>query len=547
MTLTPWTAAPIAALLLVAPATAGDYHVDPVAGSDAASGTSPAEAWRTLTHALATVPDPTPPEVHTIHLAPGVYEPAGGEVFPLEMRAGIGLRGEGGIGAVVVRGTGTETLLRFRSLQSGSGQFVDEDTRVERLTLSDAAVGVALSTDWGLLAPTLEDLVVRHMSDAGLSAAGGGWGAAGPYHPVLRRVRFEDCAVGLRASTSGEGTSTSLTLEDVLVGPGSADGIRASNAGDGSRLLVRALRTRIQGRGADGVHLYGTNWSRLELELSACEVVGCADDGIELEPDNGLGHLATLVLVHTTLVDNADVGLLLDHTGDSGSSSVSCDLQGCILWGNGDDLRQSLESPPEPRDVRTAVACDIGDGDYLGVTRTFSADPLFRDAGAGDLRLAFGSPCIDAAPAVPGWPAGEPDLGGVVPPVDGDRDLLAIRDVGAREHAPLELGGEAHTGSPLELTVTGPVGGVARVFAARGPLLPSPLLQPQGEWWLPARSVELGLARTHPAAPAPLVLQIPADAALVGTSLSFQAEVRAAEGLSTASVWTNPVTTVVLP
>jgi hypothetical protein len=197
--------------------------------------------------------------------------------------------------------------------------------------------------------------------------------------------------------------------------------------------------------------------------------------------------------------------------------------------------------------VRTAVACDIGDGDYLGVTRTFSADPLFRDAASGDLRLSHGSPCIDAAPEVQDWPVGQPGLGGIVPPVDGDRDLLAIRDVGAREHAPLELGGEARPGGVLELTVTGPVGGIARILAARGPLLPSPLLQPQGEWWLPARFVELGLARTHPAAPAPLLLQLPSDAALVGTSLSFQAEVRAAEGLSTASVWTNPVTTVVLP
>ena len=52
-------------------------------------------------------------------------------------------------------------------------------------------------------------------------------------------------------------------------------------------------------------------------------------------------------------------------------------------------------------------------------------------------------------------------------PIYGDRDLLAIRDVGAREHAPLELGGEAHTGSPLELTVTGPVGSPALAPPAR--------------------------------------------------------------------------------
>ena len=70
----------VAALVLSSPAIANDWYVDAVNGNDGNGGTSPTDAWRTVTHALGEIPSTGP---DTIHLLPGLYEPALGEVFPL--------------------------------------------------------------------------------------------------------------------------------------------------------------------------------------------------------------------------------------------------------------------------------------------------------------------------------------------------------------------------------------------------------------------------------------------------------------------------------
>ncbi|GLI01770.1 right-handed parallel beta-helix repeat-containing protein [Phytohabitans aurantiacus] len=58
------------------------------------------------------------------------------------------------------------------------------------------------------------------------------------------------------------------------------------------------------------------------------------------------------------------------------------------------------------------------------------ADPLFRDAAAGDLRPTAGSPMVDTAVGA-GYPT---DLDGVTIPVDGNQDGVAVADRGAYEY-----------------------------------------------------------------------------------------------------------------
>ena len=525
--------------LAAAPALAGDYFVDASGGSDGAGGTSPADAWRTLTHALATVPAPAGLELHTIHLAPGVYDAANGESYPLEMRPRISVVGDGAPEAVVLRGGGSGALLQFTSLQSGLGESFDEDTRIVGLTLASAGNGVGLYTNWGTLAPLLADLVVRRMSGAGIAAAGGDFGAAGPFDLRLLRVRIEDCAVGVSATKYGEGGSSYVRMSDCVVAQGSGDGVELYNVSDGGRLFLEGLRTVVHDRGGDGVNVRYTNGSFVYVDLDLCELRDCADDGYEVVPDTGIGYEVRTRLRHCTVVNNADVGVSITAAGGA-SASHPTELDSTILWGNGDDLLD--DSPP----WASVVACDIGDGDHLGESRTFSADPLFLAPEVGDLRLAFGSPCIDRGAPLTDLPGGEPSLGGVAPPVDGDLDLEKRWDVGAREFAPLTLAGEAVPGGALRLAVFGRAGGAALVFASRRPLTPSPLLLPEGEWWLGSAGFPYRSVRTDPTSPQQLTLLLPNDAALVGSSLSFQAEVRAPDGAATGSVLTNPVSVVIL-
>ena len=61
---------------------------------------------------------------------------------------------------------------------------------------------------------------------------------------------------------------------------------------------------------------------------------------------------------------------------------------------------------------------------------------MFRDLAAGDYRLRWDSPCVDAG-TNEGAP--ETDILGVLRPIDGNWDGLAVTDIGAYEYAPLPV------------------------------------------------------------------------------------------------------------
>ena len=88
MRLTNFAFALLATVLFDASASAADWYVDAQNGSNANNGLSPATAWRTLTHSLATIPAPG---TQTLHIAPGTYDAALGEAYPLVMRPGLRL------------------------------------------------------------------------------------------------------------------------------------------------------------------------------------------------------------------------------------------------------------------------------------------------------------------------------------------------------------------------------------------------------------------------------------------------------------------------
>lgn len=107
-------------------------------------------------------------------------------------------------------------------------------------------------------------------------------------------------------------------------------------------------------------------------------------------------------------------------------------LDHCVLWGTGSQVAQGTTG------LVTAAYSDVHtDGSGLPGTGNFDADPRFVHAASGDLRLALGSPCIDA---------GDPkrvvvgaDLERDSRMLDGDLDGRVRIDVGADEFAPVHL------------------------------------------------------------------------------------------------------------
>jgi len=115
-----------ASLMISITATATDWYVDAVNGSDNNGGTSLEDAWKTLKHATSqTNYTGTEEEPCIMHVAPGIYSPsANGETFPLAFfHAGIPegygeLRGSGS-DVTIIDAEGTSRVLQL-TLDNGT-------------------------------------------------------------------------------------------------------------------------------------------------------------------------------------------------------------------------------------------------------------------------------------------------------------------------------------------------------------------------------------------------------------------------------------------
>ena len=133
---------------------------------------------------------------------------------------------------------------------------------------------------------------------------------------------------------------------------------------------------------------------------------------------------AVPTLINCTFYGNtASSGGAMSNHGYGGASVAT--VVNCILWAStGGAIRNFGGS--------AVVNYSNVQGGYSG-TENIDADPLFVDVAAGNLRLSFGSPCIDAGDNA-AVPAGTvTDLEGNNRIMDGTQDGLPVVDMGAYE------------------------------------------------------------------------------------------------------------------
>lgn len=198
------------------------------------------------------------------------------------------------------------------------------------------------------------------------------------------------------------------------------------------------------------------------------------------------------------------------------------DLAHDIVWDNTPDVVYQHAQTFGAKSALTRK-CDVED--WPGGGDSFSLDPRFVDAAAGDWRLGFASPCVDAGERLDD--AAHPplhDLDGRERSLDGDLDTHPRLDLGAYEFAPLELATDGALGGSATCRLWGEDGGTGTLYVARGGLSPRALATPFGGLRLePRGSFAAGTCALGAAQPGTLVLALPSDPALVGERFGFQA------------------------
>ncbi len=487
----------VVSLLLAGSARASDWYVDAVNGSDAHDGQSPQSAWRTISHAVSQVPAGS----ERILIAPGTYNAALGENFPIAPKPGHQLIGLAGAERPVITANGApnSVLLRFES-SNAQPQVFAADTRVEHLELRRATHCVELVAEAGEVSPTFVDLRIARMVLTGVSITGNG----GRCEPRFERLFIDvmeptNPSTGIFAWGDPSTAPVQLTVLDGFFGNSSGDGVRIYGAVDA--LLERCTFDSLGGFAISG-HTFANAPAKLRSVDSS---IGFCSGAVSFHNQQSTLEASFTRCTFAELVQPL--------TLNNWSGALQVTLDSCIVSTLGNSIYTTGTVGV------SASHSLISDGDFDGVNGCFSGDPGFRDAGKGDFRLRWGSPCIDAASAAP---SGARDVLGVRRDVDGNLDAQGRTDIGAYEFTPLELVSSGSIGSSLRLDNWGPDAPSVLYWARAG--LASPAATPFGSFelnWLLARTFHV----TSAGAATPSITQrrIPNQIALIGQTFSFQA------------------------
>ena len=344
------------------------FYVAPTGSDTANTGLTAGSPFRTISHALAVSQDGT-----QIFIAPGQYDTASGESFPLylEGRQSIGLRGTGS--GVVIDALGAQSRV-FQIKQCGN-------LILEGLTLANGSPATSATIyGGGLLAIGASGLGLTECTLVNNRLAGKDYAyGAG--------IALQDCVatldgclfIGNEVYNSNRGHGAGLAFVDC-----------ASCDVNTTIISNNFIQSGGYQNGAGFYHATGV--ARLRNCLIAGNWVAKAGYPGGLQIDSG-----TVTCESSTITDNPNIGIKNEKTGAS-------TLLNCIVWDNGINVTNLLGT-------FSASYCNIGDYAGAGSNGNLSQDPMFRAPEKGDYTLLSASPSVDTGLAQ-AWMATSTDLAG---------------------------------------------------------------------------------------------------------------------------------------
>ncbi|MCH8344206.1 MAG: right-handed parallel beta-helix repeat-containing protein [Planctomycetes bacterium] len=300
-------------------------------------------------------------------------------------------------------------------------------------------------------------IFVDNVADSGAGIAFNNY--EGPSNPILADCVFlNNNAVGPGGGIRCKQAASAMLLRCTFIGNSGVGGGGAflDLTGDGSAQLQGCVFTHNEATYLGGglVVSYGTatlmncTFTRSSsdwlggglLDNSNSTLINCAFSRDVAPVGGGLYTTSDSTLINCTLSNETGSGLVTEESG-------SAALTNCILWGNTPD--QIAEDPASPGGFATVSYSDIQGGWTGPGGNNIDADPLFVQPGLDNVRLSFGSPCLNVGSNA-ALPPDEFDLDGdgdtdepIPYDLDGnDRIQAGIVDMGAYEgeHEPLPPG-----------------------------------------------------------------------------------------------------------
>ena len=322
-------------------------------GDDATGDGSHANPFRTIQHGLDNAPVDGTVAVHA-----GVYSTStNGEVLPVQMRDGITVWAEDGPGTCVIDGDGTSRDLVF----NGSG--------TARLEGFEIVGGLGNPTGGGVHCDgggTLELVDCRLANNTAPGSYGGAIRAA--YGTlVIDTCVFEN-------NTAGFGGAIAVDHVDLQVLDSVITNNDADTRGGGIYWLYDHGGAGVLDHCVFAGNTSGENGGALHCAFTSPSFENCT-----IHENTAGGEGSALSFFGSTTAPSVIESILAFNPGNS---AVTC----------GDNATVTLECSDVYGNVGGDwTGCLAG---QLGVLDNFSADPLFCDAGVGDLSLRANSPCL---------------------------------------------------------------------------------------------------------------------------------------------------------
>jgi parallel beta-helix repeat protein len=343
------------------PAAGDALYVDVNAGSDNAACGSSGSPCKTITYALSKSAGN-----QTIRVAKGTYNAASGETFPLQLKAGTSLIGEGywwkGVKVIketFIEGT-TPTILGANNANvvscyvkptawGTSAAAIDDDGHemtVFHCTVDGILDGRLQGVYFDGGSSLIDSRVENFAGPGGRSIAV--WGAGGA---VIRGNTVVNCSHGIALNASDSEVS-GCVVENI-----EADGISAGKV-DSVTTGVSIFRNHVADVGIDGVAIVNCD----QVKITYNSVSGAAGYGISIWNRDEPTHLVD-VFSNSVAGGNSSAVYILDGQARVNDNAFVCNVAGAFVRSDQViDLRWNEwdHSPPTVNSGRSAVdpGCD---------------------------------------------------------------------------------------------------------------------------------------------------------------------------------------------